>query len=46
MRLGHQIVARVLPLVPSVQDGQETFSKPLSQAAKLWKKVNAAPPAG
>src|SRR5258708_2917778 len=27
--------ARVLPLVPSVQDGQEVFTKPMTQAAKL-----------
>jgi hypothetical protein len=38
--------ARVLPLVPSLLDGQEAFSRPLSQVAKLWLKVNAAPPAG
>lgn len=38
--------ARVLPLVPSVQDGQEVFTRPMTQAAKLWKKLNAAPPAG
>lgn len=38
--------ARVLPLVPSVQDGQEVFTRPMTQAAKLWKKLNATPPAG
>lgn len=38
--------ARVLPLVPGVQDGQEVFSRPLSQAAKLWKKFDTTPPPG
>lgn len=44
--MGASVYARVLPLVPGIGDGQEVFSKPMVQAAKLWAKINAAPPAG
>lgn len=43
---GASVYARVLPLVPSIQDGQEVFTKPMTQGAKLWRKMNAALPAG
>lgn len=44
--LGSSVYARALPLIPGITEGEEAFSRPLIQAAKLWKKINAAPPAG
>jgi hypothetical protein len=44
--LGSSVYARALPLIPGITEGQEAFSKPLILAAKLWKKIDAAPPAG
>lgn len=44
--LGSSVYARALPLIPGLTEGEEAFSKPLIQAGKLWKKINAAPPAG
>lgn len=43
---GSSVYARVLPLVPSLTDGPEVFTRPLVQTAKLWAKLNAAPPPG
>jgi hypothetical protein len=43
---GASAYARVLPLVPSTSDGQDVFSRPMIQAAKLWKKINLGPPTG
>ena len=44
--LGRTAYARSLPLVPSLTDGEENFSRPLQSAARLWGKINTTPPAG
>lgn len=44
--MGSSLYARVLPLVPGIEDGREAFSKPLAQAVNLWTKIDATPPPG
>lgn len=44
--MGASVYARVLPLVPGLGEGRDGFATPMVQGAKLWAKINAAPPAG
>lgn len=45
-QMGSSVYARVLPGVPGIGDGETPFRTPLVQAAKLWAKINSAPPVG
>ena len=45
-QMGSSAYARALPPVPGIGEGETPFRTPLVQAAKLWARINAAPPAG